>query len=50
MSDHTPAELDAAIFDLGGVLTTPIFESFKGFEQELGLEPGALLKAFRVWY
>ena len=44
------AELDAAIFDLGGVLTTPILESFAGFEQELGLEPGQLMKAFREHY
>src|SRR2546426_5248444 len=44
------AELDAAIFDLGGVLTTPILESFAGFERELGLEPGALMKAFREHY
>lgn len=50
MPDHEPTELDAAIFDLGGVLTTPILESFAGFEQELGLEPGALIKAFREHY
>lgn len=50
MPDHQPGELDAAIFDLGGVLTTPILESFAGFEQELGLEPGALMKAFREHY
>jgi putative hydrolase of the HAD superfamily len=48
--DHAPGELDAAIFDLGGVLTTPILESFKGFEEELGLEPGQLAKAFREHY
>ena len=50
MPESEPAELDAAIFDLGGVLTTPIFESFKGFEEELGLEPGDLIKAFREHY
>jgi putative hydrolase of the HAD superfamily len=50
MSGPSPAELDAAIFDLGGVLTTPIFESFTGFEEELGLEPGDLIKAFREHY
>jgi putative hydrolase of the HAD superfamily len=50
VSGHAPAELDAAIFDFGGVLTTPVFESFKGFEEELGLEPGQLLQAFREHY
>ncbi len=30
-------ELDAAIFDLGGVLTTPIIDSFLAYERELGL-------------
>lgn len=30
-------ELDAAIFDLGGVLTTPILASFQAYERELGL-------------
>jgi putative hydrolase of the HAD superfamily len=48
--DHQALELDAAIFDLGGVLTTPILASFAGFEQELGLEPGQLMKAFREHY
>jgi putative hydrolase of the HAD superfamily len=43
-------ELDAAIFDLGGVMTTPILESFAGFEAEIGLEPGALMKAFADHY
>ena len=50
MPDHQALELDAAIFDLGGVLTTPILASFAGFEQELGLEPGQLMKAFREHY
>jgi len=50
VDDSAFYELDAAIFDLGGVLTTPILESFAGFEQELGLEPGALIKAFREHY
>jgi putative hydrolase of the HAD superfamily len=50
MHDTAFNELDAAIFDLGGVLTTPILESFAGFEQELGLERGALMKAFREHY
>ena len=50
MSGHDIAELDAAIFDLGGVMTTPILESFVGFEKELGLEPGQLMQAFREHY
>lgn len=44
------AELDAAIFDLGGVLTTSILESFVGFEESIGLEPGALVRAFTERY
>jgi epoxide hydrolase-like predicted phosphatase len=39
-------ELEAAIFDFGGVLTTPIRESFAHFESKLGLPDGALLRAF----
>jgi len=50
MHDTAFDELDAAIFDLGGVLTTPILESFAGFEAEIGLEPGALMKAFADHY
>ena len=50
MSTRGTAELDAAIFDLGGVLTTPILESFAGFERELGLDPGVLMKTFREHY
>jgi putative hydrolase of the HAD superfamily len=50
VSTHAPGELDAAIFDLGGVLTTQILESFSGFEEELGLEPGQLMSAFREHY
>ena len=50
MPGQNHGELDAAIFDLGGVLTTPILESFAGFEAELGLEPGQLMKAFREHY
>jgi putative hydrolase of the HAD superfamily len=44
------AELDAAIFDLGGVLTTPVLESFADFEKDLGLQPGELVKTFREHY
>jgi putative hydrolase of the HAD superfamily len=50
MHDTAFDELDAAIFDLGGVMTTPILESFAGFEAEIGLEPGALMKAFADHY
>ena len=50
MPDHDEAELDAAIFDLGGVLTTPVLESFADFEQELGLKPGDLVRTFREHY
>lgn len=39
-------ELDAAIFDLGGVLTSPIGDAFASFERSLGVPAGALLKAF----
>lgn len=39
-------ELDAAIFDFGGVLTTSVLESFAAFERSLGLPQGSLLKAF----
>jgi len=41
---HDPFE--AAIFDFGGVLTTPIRASFELYEQEAGLPEGSLLKAF----
>lgn len=37
-------ELDAAIFDLGGVLTTPILESFVTWERELGLPEHTLIR------
>ena len=50
MPDLIEAELDAAIFDLGGVMTTPILESFADFESELGLKPGDLVNAFREQY
>lgn len=41
-----PTELDACIFDFGGVLTTSIRASFQAFEQVLGIPEGALLAAF----
>ena len=50
MPDKHPGELDAAIFDLGGVLTTPVLESFADFEKDLGLKPGDLVKTFREHY
>jgi putative hydrolase of the HAD superfamily len=40
-------ELDAAIFDFGGVLTTSIRASFSEFEKQLELDDGTLIEAFR---
>jgi putative hydrolase of the HAD superfamily len=40
-------ELDAAIFDFGGVLTTSILASFNEFEKTLELDDGTLVDAFR---
>lgn len=40
-------ELQACIFDFGGVLTTPVLAAFQEFEAALGLEPKTLLNAFR---
>jgi putative hydrolase of the HAD superfamily len=40
-------ELDAAIFDFGGVLTTSIRASFSEFEKQLELDDGTLIDAFR---
>jgi len=40
-------ELDAAIFDFGGVLTTSIRASFTEFERQLNLDDGTLIDAFR---
>jgi len=39
-------ELEAAIFDLGGVLTTPILDSFLAWERKLGLPENLLLRMF----
>ena len=39
-------ELDACIFDFGGVLTTSVRASFAEFERILGLPEDALLRAF----
>lgn len=44
------SELEAVIFDLGGVLTTPILASFQRFEESLGLETGTLVRVFRRDY
>jgi putative hydrolase of the HAD superfamily len=35
------------LVDFGGVLTTNVFESFAGFAEDEGLEPGAIAHAFR---
>jgi putative hydrolase of the HAD superfamily len=40
-------ELEAAIFDFGGVLTSSIRAAFEDFERALGLAPSTLLEAFR---
>lgn len=44
------AELEAAIFDLGGVLTTPILESFAAFEESIGVPAGTLVRALLERY
>lgn len=41
-------ELEAAIFDFGGVLTTSIRASFIAYEVSLGIPEGSLLEAFRL--
>lgn len=38
---------EAAIFDFGGVLTTPLAASFRSFEQTIGIPEGSLVEAFR---
>lgn len=43
----TLVDLKAAIFDMGGVLTTPILDAFLAFERKLGLPENSLLKLFR---
>lgn len=49
---YTPRtmELEAAIFDLGGVLTTSILASFVDFERSIGVPEGSLLRAFAEGY
>ncbi|MBI4729094.1 MAG: HAD family phosphatase [Acidobacteria bacterium] len=43
-------ELDAAIFDMGGVLTTPILPSFGEFEAVIGAPSGSLVSLFLEQY
>lgn len=43
-------ELEAAIFDLGGVLTTSVLASFIDFERSIGVPEGALVRAFAEGY
>lgn len=43
-------ELDAAIFDLGGVLTSPILESFLAFERSIGIPEGSLVALLAQQY
>lgn len=43
-------ELEAAIFDLGGVLTTSVLASFIEFERSMGIPEGALLRTFAEGY
>lgn len=43
-------ELEAAIFDLGGVLTTSVLASFVDFERSIGVPEGSLLRAFAEGY
>jgi epoxide hydrolase-like predicted phosphatase len=38
----------AVVFDFGGVLTTPVWDSFAAFCRTEGLEPGAIKKLFKA--
>jgi epoxide hydrolase-like predicted phosphatase len=40
-------QIKALVFDFGGVLTTPVWESFASFCREEGLEPEAVKDLFR---
>ena len=42
------AEIRALIFDFGGVLTNPVWESFAAFCTEEGLDPDAIKDLFRT--
>ncbi len=41
-------ELQAAFFDFGGVVTTPILDSFSRLDRALGLDDGTVLQALRA--
>jgi putative hydrolase of the HAD superfamily len=41
------AAYDAVLFDFGGVLTTPVWDSFSAFCRSEGLEPDAIKELFR---
>jgi len=38
---------EAAIFDFGGVVTTPIADAFARFDEAVGVEPGTVLRLMR---
>ncbi|MHB8513242.1 MAG: HAD family hydrolase [Actinomycetota bacterium] len=40
-------ELEAAIFDFGGVLTTSVADAFGRFDTALGVEPGTIINLMR---
>jgi putative hydrolase of the HAD superfamily len=42
-----PAVIKALVFDFGGVLTNPVWESFAHFCREEGIDPGAIKQLFR---
>jgi putative hydrolase of the HAD superfamily len=41
------AKFEAALFDFGGVLTTPVWDSFAAFCRDEGLDPDAVKDLFR---
>ncbi|HEX2359898.1 MAG TPA: HAD family phosphatase [Solirubrobacterales bacterium] len=40
--------IQAALFDFGGVLTTPVWDSFAAFSREEGLDPDSVKAVFRT--
>jgi putative hydrolase of the HAD superfamily len=42
-----PGAYEAVLFDFGGVLTTPVWDSFSAFCREEGLDPDAIKDLFR---
>jgi epoxide hydrolase-like predicted phosphatase len=42
-----PGAYEAVLFDFGGVLTTPVWDSFAAFCHEEGLDPDAIKNLFR---